>query len=570
MIDHYRKVLLKRWQLIVICFVVTGLAVFIGSKLVTPMYQSTSILQVTVSSNSNQADINSLLASDQLVQTEAELAISDPVLSAVVAHYPGLSLNELALNVSTVVKTNTQLFEVDVLDSSPTRAAALANDIARTLIAQQTQASQQINTQSQQQVQQDISQTRQQIESVSRQIADLQKNGGDQGQLSALQVQLSGLQQHYTQWQTLLAQLELAQAQNGSFLQIVQDAQPSVKPARPNVPLNTGIGLSVGLLTGVLLAMLLEQLDTRIRTVEELNALVDWPVLATVWRPAPSKDTAEDLVNPPPHSTNIEAYRILRTNLGFSLIGKPLQSLLITSAMPGEGKTTTAANLAIFLAKAGKKTLLVDADLRRPMIGERLHISADKGGLSNAVVACAQSPSTTPRSSLQSEPSFSVDGFSLGAYTQTVGIPNLLVVPSGPLPPNPPELLDSKAMETFQADLASSGAEVVVFDAPPLLGLSDASILASKVDGILIVIDIEHANRKSIEQMKTVLAQSGGKVLGCVVNKQRRNRKDSGYYSYYYYRTEEKSKGTPNAKKSKVGAGATRGKEPAVINGNRT
>ncbi len=315
--------------------------------------------------------------------------------------------------------------------------------------------------------------------------------------------------------------------------------------------------------------MLLEQLDTRIRTVEELNALVDWPVLATVWRPAPSKDTAEDLVNPPPHSTNVEAYRILRTNLGFSLIGKPLQSLLITSALPGEGKTTTAANLAIFLAKAGKKTLLVDADLRRPMIGERLHISADKGGLSNAVVACAQSPSTTPRSSLQSEPSFSVDGFSLGAYTQTVGIPNLLVVPSGPLPPNPPELLDSKAMETFQADIASSGAEVVVFDAPPLLGLSDASILASKVDGILIVIDIEHANRKSIEQMKTVLAQSGGKVLGCVVNKQRRNRKDTGYYSYDYYRTEEESKGTPNANKSKVGAGAARGKT-AVAHRNRT
>jgi Mrp family chromosome partitioning ATPase len=103
-------------------------------------------------------------------------------------------------------------------------------------------------------------------------------------------------------------------------------------------------------------------------------------------------------------------------------------------------------------------------------------------------------------------------------------------------------------MESFQVALASSGAEVIIFDAPPLLGLSDASILASKVDGILLVVNIEHANKKQIEQMKAHCTQAGTRVLGCVVNKQRRKRNDLSYYSYYYYRSDGESKSAHNSK----------------------
>jgi Mrp family chromosome partitioning ATPase/capsular polysaccharide biosynthesis protein len=549
MIEYYWKILQKRWKLIVICFVVTGLAVFVGSKLMTPMYQSTAFVQVAVSSNNSQADINGLLASDQLVQTEAQLAVSDPVLREVASHYPGLSVDELVKNASTSVKTSTQLFQIDVLDASPTRAAAVANDIARTLIKQQTQASQQQNIQSQQQIQQDLNRTQQQIESISGQIATLKARNGDVAQISTLQVELSSLQQHYTQWQSLLAQLELAQAQAGSFLYIVQNAQPASSPARPNVRVNMAIGLVIGLLDGLFLAILLDQLDTRVRTVEELNRLVDWPVLATVWRPDPNKDKLEDMVNPPPHSPNVEAYRILRTNLGFTLLDKSMHTIMVTSAVPEEGKSTTAANLAIFMAKAGKKTLLIDADMRRPTIAERLHLSKDRLGLSNAIVACAQSLSAAAGSMWKPSTPFPVGDFSLNTYTHAVNIPNLKVMPAGPLPPNPPDLLDSRAMESFQVALANSGAEVIIIDTPPLLGLSDASILASKVDGVLVVINIERANKKQIEQVKAHFTQAGTRVLGCVVNKQRRKRNDSSYYSYYYYRSEGESKGAhaPNA-----------------------
>ncbi len=530
----------------VICFVVTGLAVFAGSALTTPLYQSTALVQVAVSSNNGQADLSALQASDQLVQTESQLAVSDPVLREVASHFAGLSVSQLAINTSTSVKASTQLFQIDVLDASPQRAAALANDIAATLIKQQTLASQQHNTQSRQQIQQELNNTQVQIESTSGQIAALKAKNGNGTQIGTLQVELNGLQQHYTQWQSLLAQLELTQAQAGNFLFIAQNAQPAFNPARPNVRVNTAIGFVIGLLDGVFLAILLEQLDTRVRSVEELTRLVEWPVLATVFRPDTDKDKQEDLVNPPTHSPNVEAYRILRTNLGFALLDKPVHTIMVTSAVPAEGKSTTAANLAIFMAKAGKKTLLIDADMRRPTIAERLHLPKDRLGLSNAIVACAQSLSAASGSMWKPSTPFPVGDFSLNAYTHAVNVPNLKVMPAGPLPPNPPDLLDSRAMESFQVSLASSGAEVIIFDAPPLLGLSDASILASKVDGVLVVVNIERANKKQIELMKAHFTQAGTRVLGCIVNKQRRNRNDSSYYSYYYYRSDGESKSTHN------------------------
>src|SRR5579863_1014230 len=286
--EQYWGALVKRWKLIIICFVVVGLGTYIGSKLITPVYQSTALVQIAITAGTSQADINNLLASDQLVQTEAQLATSYQVLSAVASHYPGMTVDQLVRNSSTVPESNTQLFEINVLDPSPARAAALANDIANTLIAQQVQQTQQSNIQSQQQIQQDIKQTQAKITSTSAQIAALQGKSGSGAKISDLQGQLDALRVHYSQWQTLLAQLELAQAQNGSILRLAQPAQPATGPARPNVLLNTAVGLLIGLLNGILLAMLLEQVDTRVRTEEALTALVDWPVLATIWDPASS------------------------------------------------------------------------------------------------------------------------------------------------------------------------------------------------------------------------------------------------------------------------------------------
>lgn len=466
-----------------------------------PMYQSKALVEIVISSGS-QIDYTSLLASDQLVQTEATLATSDPVLHEVASHYPGLSVEQLSREVTATPVVTTQLFEIDVQDPSPTRAAALANDIAVTLINQQI----------------------------------------------------------------LLMKQNIAKG--GSFLVIAQSAQPHLNPVSPNKLLYTGAGLLAGFLLGMLLALLFEQLDTRVRTPEALTELLNWSSLATIWSARSSKK--EDVLNPTGHDINMEPYRILRTNIGFSGVNKSLQTLTVTSAMPREGKTTIAANLAIFMAKAGKTTLLIDADLRHPMLHDLFGLSKDKLGLSNAVLAFSMprvpetpalmsdmphtpsvafsQPSTHAShqlhsATLQPADAFTAANLSLEPFIHAVDIPNLWVMPSGPLPPNPPELLDSKAMQRLLKVIANCGIEVVIFDTPPLLGLSDVSILAPKVDGTLLVVDITRANKKYLKQAKTLLLHIGAHVLGCVVNKQRRNHQDATYSYYLYHAGEQNGEG---------------------------
>jgi len=573
-LEYYWTVLLKQWKLILGCFLLVGLGTLIVSKLTTPLYQATALVQVTASSSSNsQTDYTNLLASDQLVQTEAELANSGPVLSEVASHYPGMTAGMVAKEASSAPTLNTQLFQVVVLDPDPKRAAALANDIARTLIRQETEFAQQQNSQNAQQIQQDSSATSQQISTISGKIAALQSQGGHQAEVVVLESQLNSLQQHYTQWQTLLAQLELNEAENDNFLRIVQLAQPSSVPVRPDVPLNTGIGFMAGLFLGILAAILVERLDTRVRTPEALTELLGWSVIGTVWRDRAARaGNRSDLINPQGHDANVESYRILRTNVGFSGIDSPLRLLMVTSAMPGDGKSTVAANLAIFMAKAGKNTLLVDADLRRPVQHQLFNLPADKKGLSNAVLALSMPGMVSGQGQAAAPPASGegtarvgaqfiapvgpqsttgipnsgggVTGFPLEEFAHTVGIPNLRVMPSGPLPPNPSELLDSKSMQRFYTLVAGCGADVVIFDAPPIRGLSDASIIASKVDGTMLVVDTMRATRGQLKQVKTLLSQAGASVIGCVVNKQRRSRNDSSYSYYYYYRPEEPKGGS--------------------------
>ncbi len=540
--EQYWAILLKQWKLVVICFLLVGLGTFIGSKLMKPVYQSSALVQVVIHSNStNQAaDYNALMASDQLVQTEATLATTDLVLREVASHYSGLTVSQLAGEVSTSPRTSTQLFEIDVVDPSPIRAASLANDIATTQIKQQQQQIQQDNAQAQQQIQQNIDQTNQQINDNTTKISVLQAKRGNQGQIALLQAQLNGLQQRSSQLQTALAQLELAQAQSGNLLQIAQTAQPVTSPVRPNILLNTAGGLLSGLLLGLLLALLYERLDTRVRTPEAIAQLLGWPILATIWRTNSSDQ--KDVINPTGKNANVEAYRILRTGIGFSSVDRPLRSLVVTSPVPRDGKSVTAANLAIFMARAGKNTLLIDADFHRPTLHTLFGLSGDMLGLSNAILAMSipgvpgtlSNQQFVSRASATQTPDKSLHNLLLDPFVHSVSIPNLWVMPSGPLPPNPSELLESKVMQHFLSKIANCGVEIVIFDAPPLLGLSDVSILAPKVDGVLVVVDTSRATKGKLSQMKAILSQPGMQVIGCVANKVQRKRNDSTYFNYYY------------------------------------
>jgi capsular exopolysaccharide synthesis family protein len=550
-LERYFSILLKRWKIVALCTIIVVLGTYIGSRLVTPIYQSSALIRVAISTTNSSADYNNLLASDQLVQTEAQIATSEPILNEVASHYPNLTTDQLASATTSTTKLNTQLFEIDVQDPSPKRAAAIANDIANTLIKQQVQEIQQDNNLSQQQLQQELDTTHHDIDTTTSKINNLQTQIANielqraaitqtpalQIQMNNLQSQLNTLQARYNQWQTTLAQLQMTEAQNNSFLRIVQPAQPTTSPIQPKILLNTALGLVAGLFLGLVLIVLIEQLDAQVRTPEDITELLNLPVLGTIWRGDASKKEAGDVLNPQGHNINAESYRILRTNIGFSAINKPIHSLMVTSALPQDGKSTVAANLAIFMAKAGKSTLLIDADLRRPTQHKNFLLSArnDLPGLSDAIVAFSQSQSFP--SDLHNTIKFT--GISLSNYMHATDTPNLWVMPAGQLPPNPPELLDSKAATNLFSTIAQSGVDMIIFDTPPLLGLADASILLPKVDGTLLVIDATCAKRKNLKQMKTLLSQVDSRVLGCILNKQRRDRRETNYY-YYYSSDEDK------------------------------
>jgi len=208
-----------------------------------------------------------------------------------------------------------------------------------------------------------------------------------------------------------------------------------------------------------------------------------------------------------PRSPVSEAYRTLRTNLEFSSLDKPLKTLVVTSPGPEEGKSTTLANLAVTMAQAEKEVILVDCDLRRPSQHEIFGQSNDVG-LTTMVVdekAMSQPP------------------------LLEIGVPGLLLLPSGPLPPNPSELVGSRRMQEIIAAL-SERADVVLFDAPPIIAVTDAAVLASRVDGVLLVVKAGGTKREHAQKAKALLDKVNAHLVGAVLNNV---KLDTSYYSYY-------------------------------------
>ena len=208
-----------------------------------------------------------------------------------------------------------------------------------------------------------------------------------------------------------------------------------------------------------------------------------------------------------PRSPVAEAFRTLRTNLEFSSLDKPVKTLVVTSAGSGEGKSTTLANLAVSTAQAERKVCLVDCDLRRPAL-HRIFKVPNEVGLTTMI----------RDETLRDVPPF-----------QETGVPGLVLLPSGPLPPNPSELLGSRRMQEIIAALAGQ-ADIVLFDAPPITVVTDAAVLASKVDGVLLVISAGRTKRDHARRAKALLEKVNARLVGVVLNNV---RFDSSLTSYY-------------------------------------
>jgi len=362
------------------------------------------------------------------------------------------------------------------------------------------------------------------IESIDAKIAENRRTLENFPPLEAEQLRLQSnvttAQQLFAQLQSSLQVNRINEADDGGRVQLIDAAVTPTFAISPNRTRDVGFSLAVGLLLGIALALLLERLDDTVKSPDELREKMDVTVVGMI--PAiDTIDAAAGVLSPSigrlvthadPRSPVAEAYRSLRTNLAFARTTQPVQTIVVASPGPGDGKSTTAANLAITFAQQGQRTLLIDADMRRAVLDKTFGMVRTPG-LTDVIVGAA----------------------SLEEATRATQVPNLFVLPSGQFPPNPSELLGSPAMrETLRA--ARHQFDIVLFDSPPLLAVTDAAVLSTLVDGTILVVRTASTAREAVRRALNQLRAVNGRILGAVLNDvDVHGRGYYGGYGYYYY-----------------------------------
>ena len=315
------------------------------------------------------------------------------------------------------------------------------------------------------------------------------------------------------------------QLPKNSMVEIVDRATPGVRPVRPNKPLNIALGIVIGLVVGVGLAFFIEYLDTSVKTIDDVERSLGSPVLGVI------PQNVGILLHEGAESPHAEAYRVLRTNLLFSRKDDKLNTVAVVSAGAGEGKSTTVFNLAAVFAQSGQRVIVVDSDLRRPTLHKMLRVT-NNIGLTNYLLKQNK----------------------LEEVIQTTSLPTLDFMASGKLPSSSLGILSSAQMRDLITELKQHY-DFVFFDSPPVMGVSDASILASEVDMTVQVIQYRRYPQPMNIRAKQMIEKVGGNLAGIVLNNINMSQDESyyyysGYYHEYYSREEDESP----APKSKNGS----------------
>ncbi|MGQ9787432.1 MAG: polysaccharide biosynthesis tyrosine autokinase [Anaerolineae bacterium] len=515
---QYFTVVWKWLWLIVLAGAVAGGSAYVSSQSMPRIYQSTTTImvgqKVIQSPNVTSQDI---FISQQLAQTYVQMATRQPILQATIEAL-GLKEDWMALRerVNASLVQGTALVQISVLDTSPEWAVAIANEIARQMILQSPTAPEDAQRNKHRAfVERQIADLQAKIEAAQQQVADLEKQLGEAfsaRQIQDLQGQINVLQNQISTWHGNYAQLlNFIEGGAPNYLTVIEPAQLPTEPVSPRTAMNVMLATSIGILLALGAAFLLEYLDDTIKLPDDLMAATGLTPLASITRMRGEGYENKLVTARHPRSSIAEAYRTLRTNIQFSTLDKPARTLLVTSPGSLEGKSVTSANLAVSMAQAGLKTVLVDADLRRPA-QHKIFGLPNQQGLTNALLQ-------------PGEPS--PDG-----HLQATQIENLRILTSGPIPPNPSELLGSARMQALLQKLKEEN-DVVIFDSPPVLVVTDASVLATRVDGVVMVTDSGHTRRDMVVRAQDALRKVGANLLGGVVN--RLSARSGGYYQYYYY-----------------------------------
>jgi len=351
-----------------------------------------------------------------------------------------------------------------------------------------------------------------------------------------LKNEVDSLQQVFSALKTRARETEITGNITANNITIIDAAEVPRRPVRPRKRLNVALAIFVGLVGGVGLAFLQEYLDNTVKTQEEIEALVRLPFLGAVpsYRTEAESDQETSMLFSfeHPRSSFAESCRVVRTNLIFALANRERKRVLVTSPGPQEGKTTIAANLAVILAQGGSRVLIIDSDLRRPLIGKLFGFERKASGLTDLILGRV----------------------SVDEAVRSTEIENLFVIPSGPIPPNPSELLSSPRFAEL-VNVFSERFDWVIFDSPPVVAVADSVVLSSLVDGVALVVKAAKTTRDLLKRAHRQLSDVNAPMVGAVLNDY--DVRAEGYRYYYYYRyyrseegePEEVKRGRPSSKK---------------------
>lgn len=505
------------WWIVLLCPALIGILAFLYTLRADPLYLAQSKLFVNPS-GTTQLDYNSIMSAERLTKTYEKLVENRAVLDNVIASL-GLEMDadELDGQVTVQADGNTQLLLVSVSDTDPERAAQIANAIATEFTKYVAADASESGGQTAEQIDLAITDMQTKINETEASIAKLEKSDNadstkTQDKIATLEATLNQYQQTYA---TLITTRTDAQVRAASQVNPVRVSVPAYAPSSPyspNLVVNMILAFMAGLIIAFGIVLLLVYLDNTVKASADFPALAGGPLLTTVNVVSRLKPGRKQLfVLDQPKGPAAESIRLLRTNIEFASATKEIATLGITSPNPSEGKSTVAANLAVTLAQAGFMTALIDADLRRPTQHRVFELTNDRG--LSTLLTMPERPWTW-------------------ASRETM-VPNLSVIPAGPLPPNPADLLSLDRLRNILGEMRSTF-DVIVIDTPPVLAVSDPLIIAAHVDGMIVVTNGGKTRVDALKRAGTTLQRGAIRIIGVVVNQQSSGTKDGYYYTDYH------------------------------------